>query len=148
MDVLNGENKREKYIFIESYPCGNDAIDEYLLGHKSELLERKIRNFGENNWYEWGALRNMKAIGRHTGKDCIYIYNMTRRDSVAFIDKVGYFGGGLIMMVPKVKCDLVKIVGYLNSVEFKNNFMFSGRFRIGHRQVCCSYLPDRVFEKN
>ena len=75
-------------------------------------------------------------------KDCIYIYNLTRRDEIAFIGKVSYFGGSLLMLKPKGECDLKKIVSYLNSVKFRKNFIFANRFKIGHRQLCNSYIPD------
>ena len=46
------------------------------------------------------------------------------------------------MLKPKKKCNLNNIVSYINSNAFKDNFMFSGRFKIGHRQICNSYLPS------
>ena len=55
---------------------------------------------------------------------------------------MNYFGGGLIMLKPKKKCNLNNIVSYINGDTFKNNFMFSGRFKIGHRQICNSYIPS------
>jgi len=141
IEVLNGEDKVDKYIYIENYPCDNEKINEYLLGHKTELIERGIRKFNENNWFEWGAPRNIKSIKTNLGKDCIYIYNLTRKSNVSFLGKVNYFGGGLIMLKPKKKCDLNHVVSYINSNTFKDNFMFSGRFKIGHRQICHSYIP-------
>lgn len=78
------------------------------------------------------------------GKDCIYVYNLTRKKMVSFVGKVQYFGGGLIMLVPKGGCDLHKIVDYINSQPFKDNFTFSGRFKIGHRQLCYSTLPEDI----
>jgi len=140
--VLNGENKIEKYIYIERYPCENEKINSHLLTHKKELIERGIRKFNENNWFEWGAPRNISAINANLDKECIYMYNLTRKPNVAFIDKVQYFGGGLILLIPKKKCNLTNIVSYINSSTFKNNFMFSGRFKIGHRQICNSYIPS------
>ena len=86
-------------------------------------------------------MRNVSAILQNVGKDCIYISNLTRNTNIAFIDKVQYFGGSLIMLVPKKHCDLYRIVDYLNSAEFKNNFMFSGRFKIGHRAISKSFIP-------
>jgi adenine-specific DNA-methyltransferase len=142
IEVLNGYNKIEKYIYIEKYPCNNEEINEYLLKHKKELMERKIRKFNENNWFEWGAPRNISTINNNFGKDCIYIYNLTRKENVSFLGKVNYFGGNLIMLKPKKNCNLNNIVSYLNSSIFKNNFMFSGRFKIGHRQICNSYIPS------
>jgi len=145
IEVLNGENKRNKYIYIEKYPCENEEINKYLLEHHDELINRGIRKFNENNWFEWGAPRNITSIRKYVNKNCIYIYNLTRKTDIAFVGKVGYFGGGLLMLKPKGKCSLDKlrqIVAYLNSDVFKNNFMFSGRFKIGHRQISNSYIPD------
>jgi len=142
IELLNGENKVEKYIYIENYPCENAKINEYLLQHKNELIMRGIRKFTEKNWFEWGAPRNIDAINSNKTKDCIYIYNLTRKSDVSFLGKVSYFGGGLIMLKPKKMCDLNKIVAYINSNTFKANFMFSGRFKIGHRQICNSYIPN------
>ena len=142
IEVLNGENKINKYIYIEKFPCENDKINEYLLKFKKELIERKIRKFNENNWFEWGAPRNIKTINNNMGKECIYIYNLTRKSNIAFIGKVNYFGGGLLILIPKNPCNLYNIVSYINSDKFKNNFIFSGRVKIGHRQICNSYIPN------
>lgn len=142
MNVLNGENKVEKYIYIETYPCENEKINRHLLNHKTDLIERGIRKFNEKNWFEWGAPRNISTIRANLEKECIYIYNLTRTPHVAFIGKVQYFGGGLLLLIPKKKCNLTKIVSYINSGRFKENFMFSGRFKIGHRQICNSCIPS------
>ncbi len=142
IEVLNGEDKIDKYIYIENYPCENEKINKHLFDHKKELIERGIRKFNENNWFEWGAPRNIKSIKTNLGKDCIYIYNLTRKSKISFLSKVNYFGGGLIMLKPKKKCNLNNIVSYINSNTFKDNFMFSGRFKIGHRQICNSYIPS------
>ena len=143
IELLNGEHKIDKYIYIENYPCENENINSYLLQHKKELIERGIRKFNEKIWFEWGAPRNISTIVTNLGKDCIYIYNLTRKSNVSFLDKVNYFGGGLIMLIPKKKCNLNNIVEYINSNTFKDNFMFSGRFKIGHRQICNSYIPSK-----
>ena len=149
IEVLNGKDKKEKYIYIDKYPCNEDInkhqeINKYLLDNKTELLERGIKKFTEKNWFEWGAPRNITTIRQNMNKNCIYICNLTRHEEVAFVGKVGYFGGSLIMIKPKeeVECDLNKIVTYLNSEKFKKNFMFSGRFKLGHRQISNSYIPN------
>lgn len=142
IEVLNGEDKVNKYIYIENYPCENEEINKYLFDNKKELIERGIRKFNENNWFEWGAPRNISAINANLGKDCIYIYNLTRKPNVSFLGKVTYFGGGLIMLKPKKKCNLHNIVSYINSNAFKDNFIFSGRFKIGHRQISNSFIPS------
>lgn len=148
IEILNGENQMNKYIFIHEFPCQDDKINQYLLSHKNELIHRKIKKFNDKNWFEWGAPRNMKSIQHNFGKDCIYMYNLTRRNTIAFKDTVKYFGGTLILLIPKeninmnMNIDINKILIYLNSNEFKQNFMFSGRFKIGHRQISNSYIPS------
>ena len=142
IEVLNGEDKLDKYIYIEQYPCENERINKHLLDHKKELIERGIRKFNEKNWFEWGAPRNIKSIKANFNDECIYIYNLTRKTNIAFVGKVNYFGGGLIMLKPKKECNLNNVVSYLNSNTFKDNFIFSGRFKIGHRQISNSNIPS------
>jgi adenine-specific DNA-methyltransferase len=137
---LNNVNfKLDKYIFVEAFPTDNNKINDYLLKNKDNLITREIRKFTEKNWFEWGAPRNIKIMKANAGKPCIYVYNLTRQEKVAFIGQVQYFGGGLLMLVPKEEIleeSLEKYVDYLNSAEFKQSFTFSGRFKIGQRQLC------------
>lgn len=143
IEVLNGENEILKYIFTETFPTNNHSLNEYLLKHKDQLMCRKIKVFSEGNWFQWGAPRNITAMREYLGKSCIYVYNLTRKVNVAFIGKVQYFGGGLLMMLPKEEMSLESLkncVDYLNSEEFKQSFTFSGRFKIGHRQLCNSQM--------
>jgi len=140
INVMTGNNTFEKFILINEYPSENKKINEYLLKHKKELLDRRIKKFNEKNWFEWGAPRNIKTIEENINKDCIYIHNLTRQKIVAFKGKVNYFGGNLLILIPKEKVNLNKVVDYLNSDVFKNNFMFSGRFKLGHRQISNSYI--------
>jgi len=141
IEVFNGEGKLEKYIYIESFPSNDENINTYLLEHKSALMNRQIRNFNENNWFEWGAPRNIHVMREKMTSECIYIYNLTRKTNVAFVGCVNYFGGNLLMLIPKKRCDINKVVDYLNSHAFKSNYMFSGRFKIGHRQIEHSNIP-------
>ena len=142
IEVLNGENKVEKYIYIEEFPSNNDKINKHLLNYKKDLIERQIRKFNKDNWFEFGATRNMTTINANLGKDCIYIYNLTRKSNVAFLGKVSYFGGNLIILIPKKSIDLNNMISFINSDIFKSNFMFSGRFKIGHRIISNSFIPN------
>ena len=42
IEVLNGEDKIDKYIYIKNYPCDNEKINKHLSHHKKELIERGI----------------------------------------------------------------------------------------------------------
>ena len=144
ISVLNGQNKVEKFIFIEKFPSSNPDIDSHMLKYKTELISRKIKKFNESNWFEWGAPRNIKTINSNLGKECIFVNNLTRNSTVAWSDKVQLFGGGLLIMIPKQKCNINNIVKYINSDDFKKNFIFSGRFKIGHRQLSNSSIPNNI----
>jgi adenine-specific DNA-methyltransferase len=139
VDVINGEGVIDRYILLDQFPTGSSDVDEYMMKYKKVLIERKIRNFTEKNWWEWGALRNTKVMRDHEGEDCIYVMTLTRKHKVAFRGKIGYFGGGLLMMRPKSEeVDLDKFVNFINSEEFRKHHLFSGRFKISHRQLVYS----------
>ena len=139
VSILNGENKIDKYILLDSFPTSNEALNTYLLTSKNDLMERKIRKFNENNWYQWGALRNYETVKNNLGKPCIYVSTLTRSEKVAFDGNVQLFGGGLIVMIPKKEMSravLKKIVQTINSIEFRQNYIYSGRFKMGHKHLC------------
>ena len=149
ISVITGENRQETFIFLETFPSPDPRIDAYLETKKSDLLARKIRKFNDQNWFEWGAPRNISTIRRFWGQPCIYVATLTRDTRVAFIGKVGYFGGGLLMMVPK-NADkkttslrsLENIVAHFNSTEFQQIYRFSGRFKMGQRMLCNASVPE------
>lgn len=136
IELLVKHNKKQRYILCDSFPSNDEKINKYLLEHKTVLMSRKIKKFGEHNWYQWGAPRNIKVMKKYEGKDCIYIYNLTRADKVAHRGIVQMFGGNLLMLYPKNNnINLYSVVDYLNSSEFKNKFTQSGRFKIGQRHL-------------
>ena len=144
-DILCDKDKVEKYIFTDTFPTKNTQIDAHLQEHKTELLDRKIKKFSESNWFEWGAPRNISSIQKYWGKNCIYIRNMTRNKEVAFIGKVQYFGGSLLCLVPKeniTDSEIQKIVNHINSITFQNDYMYAGRFKIGHKQISTAIVPN------
>lgn len=139
IEVLTDKDRVERFIYTTTFPSNHPEIDEHLLKHKEKLLERRIKKFSESNWFEWGAPRNVKNIHKYWGKPCIYIRNMTRHKDIAFTGKVQYFGGSLLCLVPNTDAmtDAVlnNIVEYLNSPMFQKDYMYSGRFKIGHKQI-------------
>lgn len=146
IEVLVDKDRVEKFIFLESFPSENEQINEYLGAKKSLLLERKIRKFSESNWYQWGAPRNLSNIRRYWGQTCVYVNTVTRRKEVAFLGRVQYFGGSLLCVIPRQGgavnlCS--KVVEYLNSPEFQSNYIYSNRFKIGHRQLCSAIIPEK-----
>ncbi len=133
--LLNAKDKIDKYIKYNTFPTDNQALNMYFLENKEILISRKIKKYNEKNWFLWGAPRNQTNIENNLGKDCIYVSNLTRNKVIAFIDKVQYFGGALLMILPKKDIDLKKVCDHLNSDIFKCNYIYSKRFKIGHRQL-------------
>ena len=149
ISVITGENRQETFIFLESFPSPDPRIDAYLETKKSDLLARKIRKFNDQNWFEWGAPRNISTIRRFWGQPCIYVATLTRDIRVAFLGKVSYFGGGLLMMIPKHSDKkttsprfLESVVAHFNSPEFQPAYRFSGRFKMGQRMLCDAIIPE------
>ncbi len=68
-DVLTGEDKVEKYIFIDNLDTTPTTILDHLKANKNILINRKISKFNENNWFEWGAARNINIINNNLGKN-------------------------------------------------------------------------------
>lgn len=140
IDLLVDEGKLHKFILpIEKFPTDDEAINEYLLRHKTELMSRQIRKFNETNWYEWGALRNINRMRELWGRECIYVKTLTRKETVAFKGTVQYFGGSLICVVPKEKGEsLDSMLQMFNSNEYRQNYTYAGRFKIGQKQIFTS----------
>jgi adenine-specific DNA-methyltransferase len=144
INVLTDENHYEKFIYYEDFPSLKKTQD-YLLNHKDELISRKIKKFNENNWWKWGAPRNISTIKKNFNKKCIYIKNLTRNKTIAFIGNVTYFSGSLLLLIPineNINLDL--FVNFFNSDKFKFNYMYSQRFKIGHKQLCNSVVPSEI----
>jgi adenine-specific DNA-methyltransferase len=135
MTILKDKDKRENFIFIDSFPTELIGLNEYLLSHKAELMDRKIIKMTEENWYKWGAPRNITAIKNNLGKPCIYVKTLTRSDEIAFIGKVEPFGGNLLLLLPKKDICIQNIIDTLNDSDFRNQHTYSGRFKITHRQL-------------
>lgn len=145
INILNDKDRVEKYIFAESFPTNNQQIDTHLQAHKLELIERKIKKFNEENWFEWGAPRNISSIKKYWDKPCIYVRNMTRNKEVAFNGKVQYFGGSLLCLVPKssmTDSQIKSVIQHINSDTFQKDYIYAGRFKIGHKQISNAIIPN------
>jgi adenine-specific DNA-methyltransferase len=136
INMLYDKNVTRKYILLLEKPTNKTPVERYIIKHKKELMEREIREFNNDNWWEWGALRNFNIIQENYGKPCIYIKNLTRSEQIAFKGNVQYFTAGLLMLLPKNnKINLKKFVDYFNSNDFKQHHMYSGRFKIGQKNL-------------
>ena len=143
--VLIGPEKVKRYVIPSG--ASDPLIKSYLEAHKDRLLSRRIRSFGENNWYEWGGLRNIDLMRTRAGEPCAYVSTLTRSETPAFVGVVQPFGAALVCILPKpgAKINLSALVSYLNDPAFRSQYVYSGRFKIGQRLLRFARLPVGVF---
>ncbi|MFW6047248.1 MAG: Eco57I restriction-modification methylase domain-containing protein [Candidatus Woesearchaeota archaeon] len=124
-DFVRTKKRRRFIFFTKKFP---DDIIEYLKRYKNRLINRKIRSFDESNWFEWGAVRNLDVMSKEGY--CIYVNSKTRESSPFFIEKIGYFDGSVLAIIPKKNLDLKYWVDRLNNS--KKEFLEQG-FLVGNK---------------
>ena len=147
IEILKKENEIELYYDITNE---NDAKDiKQIINNKTKLINRKIKKFDNNNWFEFGLKRNESIIKENYGKKCLYVYNQTRNKNICFESVVQYFGGNLLMLLPKYQnIDLNEIKNILNNNEFKQQYITdNNRFKTTHKQLSTSYINYK-YDKN
>jgi adenine-specific DNA-methyltransferase len=119
-----GTNKQlSNYLFVDNYDTFeglSDEVKEYLLPNKTKLINRKISNFTEKNWWKYGALRNFKIM--KSDKKRIYCLMKTRNTELFWLGNQNeFFGGGIVGLFVKdnVDIDLEEVFKYLNSNNFR-----------------------------
>ena len=143
--ILTKKAQRTRYIMAHS--ALDPLVIEHLLPHKPRLLARRMRPFGESNWFEWGALRNHAFMtGRRAGDECLYVYLLTRGAEVCFRGEVELYGARLLSVVPRhgESVDLSALCTYLNSKVFRSQYTHAGRFKIGQRQLANALIPPGI----
>jgi adenine-specific DNA-methyltransferase len=143
VDIKTDLFEVNKFIFIDELPEDNSDLMIHLQKNKEQLMNRKICKITENNWYKFGAIRNLSVMTPKKDKKCIYVRNITRKDVVSTVDKIQYFSGSLLALIPKDDYNLDLISDYINTEEFKRHFMSDKRFIISHNQLSNSLIPEK-----
>jgi adenine-specific DNA-methyltransferase len=118
------------FIFVDNVSLGeikqkDGWLYEHLLINKDTLLNRGIKKFNEDNWYFYGAVRNIEQMEQQ-GK-CIYVNAKTRNQSPFYIHDRCYYDGAVLALYPKEQtCDLDYWCSYLNNniEDFKTQGMY------------------------
>ena len=139
ISILKSEGKIERFYDYNDVDSANK--NKKMIDNKKLLIDRKIGKFNEKNWFVYGLKRNEKSIKENIDKNCIYVYCQSRKNKIAFVGKVMYFGSNLLCCIPKKEINLDAICDYINKDNFKNNHITSGnKFTISHRQLQESYI--------
>ena len=57
---MSNKDSYTTYIYIENFPCNDEKINKHLLDHKEDLINRRIKKYDENNWFD---LANSRSCG-------------------------------------------------------------------------------------
>jgi adenine-specific DNA-methyltransferase len=130
--MMTTKKEIKPYLFLENYNNFNDIpinAKNYIIPNKKKLLGRKIKKYKENNWWKYGAIRNIEIMRSNRPR----IYGiMKTRDSSPFWVGVpnSYFSGGVFALFLKegVDLDINVATNFLNSDEFKQVMKESNMF--------------------
>ena len=105
--------------------------DKSLLPYKQELLNRRIRSFNENNWWEWGR----KYCDRKGPR--VYVNCKTRNPKPFFTHKSLEYDGSVMALFPKdPRTDVEKATEKLNKVDWSGlGFACDGRLLFTQRSL-------------
>jgi adenine-specific DNA-methyltransferase len=123
IQIVGTDKELSNYLFVDNYNTFEELSDEvkqYLLPNKKKLINRKISNFTEKNWWKYGALRNFKLM--KSDKKRIYCLMKTRNTELFWLGNENeFFGGGIIGLFLKDNIDinLDNAVNFLNSNDFR-----------------------------
>ena len=146
------ENEHGNLNFVCSYTKKTNKLktmfyndrNEYLKKYKSELINRKIKKFNENNWWMWG--RNFYE----SEKNRIYVNCKTRDMKPFFTHTCKNYDGSILAIFPKFDIDLNKAIEMLNSINWDElGFKIGGRLAFSQRSLENTLLPDsfKIFLK-
>lgn len=115
----------------------NDKND-YLEKYKDVLLERRIRQFDETNWWLWGRLHCI------TDKKRIYVNSKTRTKHPFFVHECKNYDGSVLAVFPNnPKADERQLCEKLNNVDwYELGFVCDGRYLFSQKSLENSLLPE------
>jgi adenine-specific DNA-methyltransferase len=119
-----------------------DVRNDWLEQHKPRLLARRVREFGEHNWWQWGRLHH------RSGGPRIYVNGKTRKPRPFFLHDCTHYDGSVLALFARPEvADLARAAELLNdAVDWQElGFVCDGRFLFSQRSLQTCMLPD-VFE--
>jgi len=119
-----------------------DSAPEQLLPVEPQLRSRKIKSFGDMNWWHWGRKSPLDGRAR------IYVNNKTRREKPFFVHDSTWFDGSVLaLMIRNTQHDPVELCLALNEVNWNElGFVSGGRRIFAQRSLMNAALPS-AFKK-
>ena len=120
---VTSDRKLVNFVFADSYSALRDVpplTRKLLRSHKSRLESRRIRVFNKNNWWHYGAVRNLAHMESSTPR--FFAMVKTRHSKPFFkVAKAKYFNGGVlgIFRKPSATISIDAAVKLLNSDKYR-----------------------------
>lgn len=108
-----------------------------LLPHKAALIGRKVRSFGEGDWWQWGRMHHISDAPR------VYVNAKTRRASPFFTHPCRNYDGSVLALFPHdASADVDSLAAALNRVDWRAlGFVCGGRHIFSQRALASAPLP-------
>lgn len=110
-----------------------------LLPRKRELLARKIKRFGERDWWQWGRKHCVSDSPR------VYVNAKTRAASPFFTHPCANYDGSVLALFPRDRsADPERLAKMLNATDWQSlGFTCGGRHIFSQRSLSAAPLPDK-----
>lgn len=130
------DGKTRRMIWCET----GDPPPRSLVPHKDRLIARRIRNYDETNWWQWGRGYYQSEQPR------VYVNNKTRRQKPFFVHDCPNYDGSVLAIFPKdPTVNINALAASLNAVDWADlGFICDGRFLFTQRSLEQTPLP-KVF---
>lgn len=115
-----------------------NQYNDYLLQFKDELINRKIKNFNQSNWWQWGRNHYISNEKR------IYVNTKTRNNKPFFTHPCNDYDGSILAIFPKnQKADINEMCNALNEVNWNElGFVCDGRYLFSQKSLQNTLLPE------
>jgi len=111
----------KNYYFFDNIDINDvpEDIRNLFLANKQKLIERKIKKYTENDWWKYGAVRNLDNM--LSNKNRIYVASKTRTPNPFFLGQPNeLYSGALLGIFPKKdEINLDTAINFFNSDIFK-----------------------------
>ena len=114
----------------EERPMVYNKKCRYLEEFKGALMRRRIRQFDETNWWQWG-----RAYHRQAGER-VYVNCKTRTPKPFFVSETEAYDGSVLALFPKNGVDAGKAAERLNKVDWDAlGFVCGGRLQFTQKSL-------------
>jgi adenine-specific DNA-methyltransferase len=108
---------------------------------KSLLLERRVKTFTENNWWEWGRKYHESDLTR------VYVNSKTRNLKPFFTHPSDAYSGSILGIFIKTDHSPTEVAEALNELNWEElGFYSEGRFAFTQRALQNILLPSNFLD--